>query len=337
MCIRFSVVAPVLAACLAFGATGRAQPAPPAGSAAPAGDGAAPAPPKDQASALFKKGLAAYDKGDFQEASTSWRAAWALKQTFDIAGNLGLVELKLGKFRDAAEHLDYAVKHFPPTDAEARRAGLQAKFAEARAQIGGLRITSVTAGADVLVDQVRVGTTPLGGEIFVLPGTHTIELVHRDYKPASQTIQVEKGSTKVVALTLEMVERGPSIPVLGVGYGLALLGVVGGAVFTVLSNSKAADAQDQTDALKEMTKNKRPCTVSRPECDSILALREDQDLFGNIAGGMFIGAGVAAIGTSIYLVMTTMGGKPSAGPTTGLRAVPILAPGQAGFSITSAW
>ena len=334
MCIRFSVVAPVLAACLAFGATSRAQPAPPAGSAAPAG--AAPAPPKDQADALFKKGLAAYDKGDFQEASTSWQAAWALKQTFDIAGNLGLVELKLGKFRDAAEHLDYAVKHFPPTEAQARRAGIQAKFAEARAQIGGLQITSVTAGADVLVDQVRVGTTPLGGEIFVLPGTHTIELVHRDYKPASQTIQVEKGSTKIVALTLEMAERGPSIPVLGVGYGLALLGVVGGAVFTVLSNTKAATAQDETTALK-MLYGEQPCGVSRPECDSILALHEDQDLFGNIAGGMFIGAGVAAIGTSIYLVMTTMGGKPSAGPTTGLRAVPILAPGQAGLSITSAW
>ena len=338
MHIRASMVAPVVAASLAFGASSRAQPAPAGGSAPPAAEGAAPAPPKNKADALFERGLDAYDKGHFQEASAAFRAAWALKQTFDIAGNLGLVEIKLGKLRDAAEHLAYALKHFPPTDSEDRRAGLQAKFDAARAQIAAVRISAAVTGAEVRVDNARVGATPLAAEIFVLPGQHTIEVIHPDFKPASQTIRVEKGATKDVAMTLEAVERGPLIPVLGVGYGLALLGAVGGVVFTVLSNTKAGDAEDKIATLR-MGRGEQPCRdiTIQAQCNETLALREDQDLFGNVAGGMFIGAGVAAIGTSVYLLMTTMGGKESAGRASGVRAVPILSPSQAGLSLTAAW
>src|SRR5690242_465502 len=49
----------------------------------------------------------------WKEAEPLFRQAWALKHSYDIGGNLGLAELALGKHRDAAEHLSYALKTFP--------------------------------------------------------------------------------------------------------------------------------------------------------------------------------------------------------------------------------
>src|SRR4051812_2896716 len=49
----------------------------------------------------------------WKEAEPLFQQAWALKHSYDIGGNLGLAELALGKYRDAAEHLSYALKTFP--------------------------------------------------------------------------------------------------------------------------------------------------------------------------------------------------------------------------------
>ena len=64
-------------------------------------DGAAFAQPKapsaDEARVAdehFKRGKARVKEGKYQEALAEYSAAWALKQTFDIAANLGNVELE---------------------------------------------------------------------------------------------------------------------------------------------------------------------------------------------------------------------------------------------------
>src|SRR5271156_5274778 len=89
---------------------------------------------------LFDQAEDAFAKGDKQGAYNAYRAAWALQKSYDIAGNLGNVELKLGKYRDAAERLAFSLENFPPTGEEATQKATERKLAEAVKEIGRLHL-----------------------------------------------------------------------------------------------------------------------------------------------------------------------------------------------------
>src|SRR5690242_11913564 len=93
----------LIAACAALGCsfanTAFAAEPPP-----PAPDTAAPAGDEDEATKLYKQGHDLYEQGKPAEAEKAYQAAWDLRQSFDVAANLGNVELVIGQTRDAAEH-----------------------------------------------------------------------------------------------------------------------------------------------------------------------------------------------------------------------------------------
>src|SRR5262245_20110877 len=63
---------------------------------------------------LFLRGTAAFEQRDFSTAYEAHLKAWEQHHSFRTAVGLGQVELYLGKYRDAAEHLSYARSHAPP-------------------------------------------------------------------------------------------------------------------------------------------------------------------------------------------------------------------------------
>ena len=106
MSILRTILPACLALCIACPSLARADTPAPDGSAAVA----------SKVGQLFDQAQAAFAKGDKQGAYEAYKAAWALQKSYDIAGNLGNVELKLGMHRDAAEHLAFALDDFPPTE-----------------------------------------------------------------------------------------------------------------------------------------------------------------------------------------------------------------------------
>ena len=61
------------------------------------------------------RGEEAARAGRLSEAYDILLGAWRKKPTYDVAANLGSVELRLGKVRDAAEHLAFSVREYPPS------------------------------------------------------------------------------------------------------------------------------------------------------------------------------------------------------------------------------
>ncbi|MCK6591877.1 MAG: hypothetical protein L6Q76_30360, partial [Polyangiaceae bacterium] len=91
--------------------------------------------------ALEGRELAA--RNDFQGAYAAYMEAWKRKRSFDIAGNLGVAELRLGRMREAAEHLTYCEQNYPAVrDAEQTKKleVVRELLKEARAQVGVARI-----------------------------------------------------------------------------------------------------------------------------------------------------------------------------------------------------
>lgn len=155
-----------------------------------------------QAEELFQRGKALYKSGKKQEAYEALAAAWALKKSHDIAANLGSAELALGRARDASEHFAYCVRTFPATGSKKQLATVKKLFDEARSQVGALSVKANVEGAEVLVDGRAVGRTPLEDEVFVEPGSRTIEAKLAGYEAARANVQVTKGLSQQVTLTL---------------------------------------------------------------------------------------------------------------------------------------
>ncbi|WP_437906970.1 PEGA domain-containing protein [Sorangium sp. So ce327] len=217
-------------------------------------------------------------------------SAWALNPTFDVAYNLGNTKYQLKKHKEAAQHLSFALRNWPLVKTVAKlKPTAEQRYAESRAQVGGMKVSVTAAGAEVLVDGKIVGQTPLEGEVFVNPGEHRVAATHPDYEPASQTVGVAKGGTAKVELAMALakaepgasagVETGGGTRVPGAGAGAPVMGqpvmpiepqpvpekknwvpvnalgaasAVGlgvGIGMTVASNNASADGHAQADAI----------------------------------------------------------------------------------------
>jgi hypothetical protein len=266
--IRFKprhILAPLLVSALFITGSSAAQPKP--GAATPTGVEAL-------AGELFDKGNVFYKQSRWAEAEVQFQKAWDVRRGFDIAANLGDCELQIGQVREAAEHLAYAIREFPLSGKTALRERLQKRFAEAREQVGILKVSADAEGAELVIDGLVVGRSPLSSEVFVDPGVHAVEARLTGYEEARASLEVPKGSSKEVRLVLEKKiappppplpsstigapiapppPGGPSKPILISGGATAGVGVVAGVIFTVLANGKAKSARDATQSLVATT------------------------------------------------------------------------------------
>ena len=294
-------------------------------------------------------------EGQYQEACTrleeSRRLVAGMATQFRLAEcyeKLGRLASAWSNFVEVADAARLAAMTERERVARERAAALKPRLSYLAIQVPeGVAATPglVIESDGIVVERARWGVaTPMD------PGPHRVVATAPGKSPFHSQVDVEGEGTKVVVsltvladaqvpstpgvpiLSLEPRKGGPSPILLGAGYGATALGVIGGAIFAVLSNTKAADAEDQTDALK-LLHGEQPCRVSRPECDSILDQREDQGLFLNAAGWSFIGAGALGIATTIYAV-TAYASSTAAGR---VRVAPVIAHRASGIVIATDW
>ncbi len=142
---------------------------------------------EDRADALFQQGKAAAEAKDWQHAHQLLVQAWQLKQSYDIASNLGQVAFLLGKHAEAAQHVSFALRHFPATGDAEQKQKAQSLLDMARREVSSFKIHVSREEAEVLIDGGRQGVASnLPPELFVEPGEHTVtarfgsERVQRD-------------------------------------------------------------------------------------------------------------------------------------------------------------
>lgn len=304
--------------------TARAQPAPapaPVATSSPAPGAAA----DDEADQLFSRGNDAFDRGDLDEAYALYKKAWALKRTYDIAGNLGQVELKLGKFRDAAEHLDFTLRLFPPTGKSEPREAIRRALDAARNEVGALSITVNVRGASVAIDGQPVGLSPFDAPVFVEPGKRTVEATLEAHLPTRITIDIGKNEVRDIALSLTPKSQPPppprNVPLLITGFGLGLAAAGTGIGLMIPATNKGSDADALLAQLVASEPDgKCPCG-SEPQRARLKGMRQDHDLFFNVAVGTFVGAGVLAAGSAAY-ALTPWFQRPHTSPSA--RVLPMV-------------
>ncbi|WP_437531682.1 PEGA domain-containing protein [Sorangium sp. So ce726] len=316
----------------------------------------------------FRRGLRLYSDKKYVEAEAELQSAWELNPTFDVAYNLGNTKYQLKKYREAAEHLSFALRNWPLVKTVAKlKPTAEQRLAESRAQVGALRVTASAAGAEVLVDGKAVGRAPLEGEVFVEPGEHQIEARLEGYAPVSQAVKSAKGETADVGLAMVPVKsegataagttegggsagagaRGPVagppvvpqpvpekrnwVPVIALGAASAVgLGV--GIGTTVASNNASDDARKQT---AEIVQGGAQCVKPQPSwvgrCEQVQSDLSRADTLGNVARVAYIASGVLAIGAVTYVLW------PKSKRSEPVIALPTMHSGGAGFAVMGAW
>lgn len=309
----------------------------------------------DKARTLYEEGRALAGKQKWAEAYASYFAAWSLLRHYQIASNLGNTEMKLGKYRDAAEHLWFAISEETKAGEDAAVvAGDRKLLDEALRHVGRIDVTVSVEGAEVLLGDTLLGTSPLETPLFVEPGTFTVHARKAGLAAAKVEMTIGKGEQKRADLVLGKEGGGPvpsasaapPVPVPSASASAVVPGeawprselIVGGAVLTglalggavvttVLANGKAGEREEALKALDTRT-DPSPCSgASVPAaCVDIKDNSRASDTFANIAMPLYVVGGVSALGTLAIVLLTDS-------PEAQQALRPQVGPGYGGFTV----
>ena len=289
-----------------------AQPAPSSGAGASA-------PATDDADRLFREANELYKQKKFAEAEAAYEKAFAKKPAHDIAANLGYAEMNQNKLVEAAEHLSYAVRIWPPTGKDDKRQGAMDRLAKVKAEIATLTIDVSVSGAHVLVGDRDVGTSPLAAEVFAEPGKIVVRAKREGYVDAERSLDAAKGSAQTVTIamvtiptsapsvtatasatpTVEVPQRS-LVPAVLLG-GAAVIAAGVGIGLDVDAASRDAEAKQIS---QDILASKHSCVAGAANFDArcaALAKSTDAAQLQSLVGvGLLAGAGVLAAGAALY-------------------------------------
>ena len=322
----------------------------------------ADAPPAETESReLLREGFAALKKNDLEAAHAAFSGAWKKHQHFAVAFSLAEVEMRLGRYVEAAQHWQYVLANIPDDLADKRDQAAQ-QLEECRPQIGSLTVKVSAEGASVHVDGVHVGESPLGRELYVRPGDHELYAEKSAKRSPIRFFRISGGSKLSFELVVpepapqpQASPQGSSAPVAGSTSREAhpvsssslrtptliagLVATVGaaavGTAFVLKSNGASDDARAALDqAVAQSDPSLDPSTVcgvpDRPRsCETAFALQDDRDTFRDIAIGSFIASGVFAAGTAAAYWLW-----PRASEVTGVAVLLAPGSGQGGAAVT---
>jgi hypothetical protein len=298
----------------------------------------------ERARKLFLEAARLYDEGKYPQAYVAFAAAWAIKKHPSIAGNLADCEVKVGKYRDAAEHFRYIVKD---TSGEAKpedKRRAQERLDEVTKRIGVLSVTVAPTGAELTLDGAPLGTSPLPDAAFVDPGQHTLEAHADGYVPATVSFDVAAGAALPVRLAL--VPKGATVPttppprapipraVIITGGILAAGGFAAGIGLTVAANAKSSTADGLDAKLPLSSCAGTPAAARASDCAALKDALHSQSVLADGAVAGFVSAGVFALATAGLGVWSLRSSSPKTGS---VRLAPVVGSHDGGVLVMGRW
>ncbi len=180
--------------------------------AQPAVDGTGPAVGEPAASAVdpvlqeagerFDRGVAFYDEGDFGAALAEFLRAYELTEHWGVLYNLGQVSSALNRHAEALRYFEsYLADGGAEIDA-GRRSEVEESIGALRSRLATLTVTVDVDGAEILLDDEIVGTTPLAEPIYVSSGPHVVVARHPEHGSERRAVTLASETTETVAFEL---------------------------------------------------------------------------------------------------------------------------------------
>jgi hypothetical protein len=309
--MRLAIRSSLVVAALVVSPIAQAQPAPAPSASAPAPTDAA----KAQAIARFQKGMTFYEEGNHSAALVEFRAAYALSPNYKALFNIGQVCFQVRDYACALTSFESYLREGGTEVDVDRREEVERELAPLRDRVARLSVSSDVAGADVLVDDVLVGRTPLRTPLVVNAGRRKVSVSKAGLMPVSRVIELLGAGEMSLTLNLapseskeapppvqpqtERPSRMTTLAWVGVGTGGALLA---GAVVTGLL---AISANNKLDTMRFVGDSPSDEVDSQSTKTRTLAITTD----------VLAGAGLVTLGTTLVLVLTRQPQASAASPS----------------------
>src|SRR5450432_522184 len=180
----------------------------PTGRRAFAADGEAKAAAREH----FQRGVAAYADLRFAEAADEFDAAYRISPAFKLLYNIGQVSVALGRSVEAVDAYDKYLKQGASAISAERRAEVTAEIEKQQGRIGTVAIRTFPEAADVRLDGVLLGQTPLPRPVRVNVGKHTLEAIVAGYVTKTRDVDVPGKAQIAIEMTLEKVAQPQALP-----------------------------------------------------------------------------------------------------------------------------
>jgi hypothetical protein len=158
----------------------------------------------------FNRGVEYVHDGDLKGALIEFKRAYAASPNYRVLYNLGQVANALGRYTEAQDYFQRYLNDGQEEVSSERKRDVEGHLTKLAGRIATLVLSTNVAGAEIFVDDVSVGTSPLQGAVKVSSGTRTIAAVTQGRPRVSQVIEVAGGDT--VALQLSFPQNNELTP-----------------------------------------------------------------------------------------------------------------------------
>lgn len=174
----------------------------------PARAGAADEDRTGQAQRHFRRGVELYEEGNPNAAYVEFSRAYELAPRPQLLFNLGQVAFETQDYATALGHFRAYASAGDDNVTPERRAQVQAEIAKLEKRVALLEVTGAVPGAEVLVNDVLVGTLPLAAPVTVNVGRVKVTLNARNGRSSSRVLDATGGARLVARFASESPRLG---------------------------------------------------------------------------------------------------------------------------------
>jgi hypothetical protein len=155
---------------------------------------------QQEAATRFKKGLELFRDGDYQAALIEFRRANELAPNFNVLYNIGQVYFQLQDYPNALNALERYLSEGSSNIPSSRRAEVQRDIDKLRARVANMEILATVPDADIAIDDVVIGKSPLPKPIMVSAGRHKVTISKTGFTPTTKMIEIASGDSLKVPI-----------------------------------------------------------------------------------------------------------------------------------------
>jgi hypothetical protein len=280
---------------------------------------------RKEASEHFRRGVELYQERAFRGALAEFERAYQIAPDYRLRYNIAQTRLELQDYLGATQGYELYLKEGGAEIPSDRRAEVELALSAMRERVGRVSIHVNRDGAEVFIDDVSVGKTPLPPSLPINVGQHRVLARGEDGAEVTRVVQIAGGDAVEVELTLRAkpitVVRESALPkdtglstrkkYMFVSGSVGVAALIGATVVAVLAKGKSDDLDKALDA--------RPNNEGKVQSlrDSTRTLAHTTDALGAVA--------IAGLGTAMVLWLvgepdrketSTLGLRWDVGPST---------------------
>lgn len=158
---------------------------------------------KQEAARRFEHAIKLYEDADYALALAEFERVYELVPDYRVLYNIGQVSIQMGRYARAFRTLKEYVARGGAELAPDRAAAVQADLTLLSGKVARVSLQVEQAGAQLSIDGVAVGRSPLAEPLVVDVGEHRVQVELAGYVTQNQSLTLAGGDRREVAFTLQ--------------------------------------------------------------------------------------------------------------------------------------